>query len=332
MRCGVMTDQQSKSRNPRIDAVKGVAITLVVIGHTNRGLIEAGLGLGAFSAQLDALIYAFHMPFFFFLSGLFIVGSQRAKGPVPMVRYWGLKLFYPMILWSYLFLLTKYLAGSLANAPVSLDHVLIVPVPGILHFWFLWSLLCMHVILYCLRPVTDRFSPLMMGLGLFAVSAAVSLIFTEGVPGWLVRTVPNLPFLSLGVIAGALLKRGPTGVGVGLAGLAAFGAILWFIHTTGPLDVPRVVPVTAMLIALAFAMRGMPSGHVTIGLAAIGGGTMAIYVAHTLFSATFRAVLVRLGFDDPVGHLVSGTLVGLVGPYILWRVSVRMRLANWLGF
>lgn len=56
-----------KTREPWVDIAKGIGIILVVVGH-------------ACCPELPhAIIYSFHMPLFFFLSGLFI-SRQCEKG------------------------------------------------------------------------------------------------------------------------------------------------------------------------------------------------------------------------------------------------------------
>ena len=60
-----------------VDRSKGFAIFLVVFGHVWRGLESAGLLQPDLFRAVDARIYAFHMPLFFLLAGLFFTGSLR---------------------------------------------------------------------------------------------------------------------------------------------------------------------------------------------------------------------------------------------------------------
>ncbi|BEL98781.1 hypothetical protein SM14VA2_11940 [Serratia marcescens] len=63
-------------REAWVDYAKGIGIILVVFGHVNRGLYSAGIQLSGSSYLLtDSIIYSFHMPLFFFLSGLFFTQS-----------------------------------------------------------------------------------------------------------------------------------------------------------------------------------------------------------------------------------------------------------------
>lgn len=71
----------SKSRSESIDIVKGIAIVLVVYGHVLRGLESASIASdGNFFKLGNKLLYSFHMPLFFILSGLFFKSSIQHYG------------------------------------------------------------------------------------------------------------------------------------------------------------------------------------------------------------------------------------------------------------
>ncbi|STU64905.1 acyltransferase [Klebsiella pneumoniae subsp. ozaenae] len=73
-------------REAWVDYAKGIGIILVVFGHVNRGLYSAGIQLSGSSYLLtDSIIYSFHMPLFFFLSGLFFTQSLDKKGKTSFV-------------------------------------------------------------------------------------------------------------------------------------------------------------------------------------------------------------------------------------------------------
>lgn len=64
-----------RTRLPFIDAAKGIGILLVVLGHSP--------GLPLFGV---VLIYSFHMPLFFFISGFVQTATRSATPPVEVVR------------------------------------------------------------------------------------------------------------------------------------------------------------------------------------------------------------------------------------------------------
>lgn len=67
-------------RETWVDYAKGIGIILVVFGHANRGLYSSGIYISPeIYHYLDNIIYSFHMPLFFFLSGLFFVSSIKTS-------------------------------------------------------------------------------------------------------------------------------------------------------------------------------------------------------------------------------------------------------------
>ena len=67
----VSPEANPNRRDLSLDAAKGVGIILVVIGHAWRGLDSAGMiGNPNLFRIIDTLIYNFHMPLFFLLSGM----------------------------------------------------------------------------------------------------------------------------------------------------------------------------------------------------------------------------------------------------------------------
>lgn len=88
-------------RETWVDYAKGIGIILVVFGHANRGLYSSGIYISPeIYHYLDNIIYSFHMPLFFFLSGLFFVSSikNKSKG----IFLWGKvkNVIYPYVVWS----------------------------------------------------------------------------------------------------------------------------------------------------------------------------------------------------------------------------------------
>ncbi|MBC7755034.1 MAG: acyltransferase family protein [Bdellovibrio sp.] len=61
-----------------VDYAKALGIMLVVYGHVTRGLYNAQIPMNENLFKLiDSIIYSFHMPLFFFLSGLFFYTHKR---------------------------------------------------------------------------------------------------------------------------------------------------------------------------------------------------------------------------------------------------------------
>lgn len=130
----------SVARISWVDAAKGIGIILVVVGHIDRGLAHADLIEWTPAFQfLDRWIYTFHMPLFFFLSGMFLVRSANKS----YLLFFTEKLrtiAYPYFLWSAITIVLKAALGNIANRPRAIDDILLIFYSPIEQFWFLYVL------------------------------------------------------------------------------------------------------------------------------------------------------------------------------------------------
>lgn len=92
-----------KKRIEWIDIAKGLAIILMVVGHT------------AIPSRINNWIYSFHMPFFFFISGV-LTKPQTSSKPIQISSYLTHKvkvLIYPFLVYSTINILLYPLYGKL---------------------------------------------------------------------------------------------------------------------------------------------------------------------------------------------------------------------------
>ncbi len=321
----------ARDRYAWIDIAKGIAIILVVIGHAWRGLNSAGIVPEDLFLALDARIYAFHMPVFFALSGFFVARSLAAP-PAKYVQSRIIRLLWPMVLWTYIFLLFKLAAGSAANTPVVVEDLLIWPIPGYLHLWFLWALFLLHLSLLMVRPLMagPRLpASVLVGLSFVAVTAAI--LAQEG-PNWTLNAARHAPFLVLGMWAGHIgLGQNVTAALRGAAVLVFAGLVAAVPMIPAQLDLAVSIALTAtFLVGLAGLGQSNSRGFFR-PLIALGKASMAIYLMHTIFSAGFRTALFKLGVDGLWPHMIVGVGVGLILPLVGLYVARRLGLVRVLG-
>lgn len=109
-----------------VNVARALAIIFVVYYHVIIGLYGSGYPVPAYNIQ-HSLIYAFNMPMFFFISGLFASKMlNRQPGTVIKSRAW--ELIYPYLLWgiiqgSIMAVLSKY-----TNGGQGWDSVYLLPV------------------------------------------------------------------------------------------------------------------------------------------------------------------------------------------------------------
>ena len=328
-------EPSTKTRDLSLDVAKGLGIILVVIGHAWRGLDSAGMiGNPDLFRVIDTLIYNFHMPLFFLLSGM-TYESWALKRPFPEAAISRVtRLLWPLALWSYIFVGARIAAGDAANTQVSgWQNLAFFPLPPRDHFWFLWALFLQHLAVLALIRAVGR--PL--GAATWAALAAIVILGSSFTPvGLNPWTFGALTY------AGAFLTGlalGPTGLPAKGAATVALAAVVFIALQAASFHLPKALltsQILGIVLSLAFlalvrASCAQGSGAALRLLAFLGVSSMGIYLAHTIFSAGVRVVLSRLTQDLSL-HMVAGTLAGIIGPLVIYAVIRRIGRPAWIGF
>lgn len=322
-----------------VDIAKGLGIWLVVVGHTGRGLDASGLpDPSGFLALVDQAIYAFHMPFFFLLSGItFALRPPAHIQPDLTTRLW--RAFYALVIWTYVFLAMRALAGSAANSGNGFHDLLSFPLPSVEHFWFLWALLLniagFAIARLVLRSVLNDV-PFWIAavIGALVLNAAAGDL-PDGMKPWFGQAMRFSVVMAVGGLLGASsLVRAVPGPAVALVAGLLFAGGLW-LNQSLDRHMPVVLQGLALslflivpLMSLSVRFHGSLVGRM---LARLGALSLAIYVMHTMFSAALRIGLLAIGIDDPALHMVLGTAVGLVGPVMVFAVADRIGVSRVMG-
>lgn len=298
-----------------VDAAKGLGIILVVVGHAIRGLLEARILTETASVQyVDTWIYSFHMPLFFFLTGLFITRSAE-KNTLPRFLFDKVAtLAYPYFVWSIITILLKTALGPLPTTPRSLRDLPLIFYHPIEQYWFLYTLFVLSIgfkLLYLSRTTFWIFlavaiaihpgaTPLLLDSKVMAEVSRFAIYFAIGAAIGSVH-LRDVEKLNSGVLAL-----------IGIAGLSsAAGRIL--------LPQDRFYPI--------FATLGIFGGCATAILISrskfappleyLGHHSLEIFVVHTIATAGTRIFLASLHVSSPFIHLVAGIVAGLLAPIAL---------------
>ncbi len=317
------------------DTAKGIAILFVVFGHAWRGAFGAGLLQDeALFTLVDDLIYAWHMPFFFFLSGLHFLSLAQRRQPRAFVQGRVFRLLWPLLIWTWIFFAFRLVAGSAANTPVILADFPLIPVPPYEHLWFLWALFLIQLVVFALiylgKPLVGvtglRWSFAGLTLGL----TALFVVYYFAVQPFDLAFV-HLPYFLAGAALAELSYRRPPIWARGAA-VVGVGALLYAVTSGWP-----AVPVALGLVLLLWVLcAGLDdereqSGLVIGVLRYLGQASMGIYLAHTVFSAAFRIALTRLDVTSVPVHLLVAMMVGIAGPLALIWCARQVRLTAFLG-
>lgn len=152
-----------KQRNQTIDIAKGIAIILMVIGHCYEG-----------DNAVSRLIYAFHMPFFFLISGT-LYAEKWKNGITFSLPSTARKLLVPYFVFDALFALFMLVLGRANNLVSSFLNVLIHQVLPLLGRTVTWYLPCYLMVLCIFIPVVWKGKKLFSML-LFASIYLIALL------------------------------------------------------------------------------------------------------------------------------------------------------------
>jgi fucose 4-O-acetylase-like acetyltransferase len=152
---------QTGRRDLLFDAMKGFGIILVILGHA----LQSG------SPQADEnfafrMIYSFHMPLFFFISGYVLQINLEGKplAPFSFILKKARALVLPFLSWYLIFGLWRGLPSDVTLSQY-LQRIVLSPAYG---YWFLWVLfLCFVAFLplaWLQQRVDARWRPALIGL------------------------------------------------------------------------------------------------------------------------------------------------------------------------
>jgi len=132
------------NRMSYIDALKGWTIFLMILGHCIQFLNR---DYNFLDNKVFSVIYSFHMPIFFFLSGIFFKNSLKQTTLKFLLKKF-LQLILPCLVWVILFFLIKYFSHPNDDLISGLDFKIFYP--SALPFWFLVELFKSYILMFFL--------------------------------------------------------------------------------------------------------------------------------------------------------------------------------------
>jgi len=330
-----MTDA-SVSRSNWVDIARGIGILLVVYAHVARGIYAAHLPIDAQMFHVvDDVVYSFHMPLFFFLSGLFFLKSWQRHGTASFMANKLATLAYPYVLWSLLQGLLEILASSYTNKHATVAQVLSLFWHPRQQFWFLYALFFISVLFALFYHLRPRQSPyIALGLG------AIAFLSSPLVPkvGPLYYILAFSVFFALGILPRNRIESLTAPSIAILAGVwAAFGLSHLLIQRYG-LPAPLYA---GMSVSMAIAVLGiigtsalsrLLDRHGGRFLAYLGRQSLGIYLMHTIAASGARIILQNFCHVTSVPvHLAAGTIAGVAAPLLMLHSIDRLEIPGILA-
>ncbi len=352
-----------KKRFDYIDAAKGLAVLLVIFGHTFRESMRADL---AWCDVSYIVVYRFHVSLLFLLSGLgFGLAAQRYReqSPLEFLRRKARSLLLPWLSYSVLMYiifaliwalppLRGMLAGSayelISPARYLLD-MLKNENPYCFHVWYLQTLFLFTLLTYaCERYLPPRVSRAVRLALVFIIPLLYDLFCHDWVWAGKAFMQKAMFFLVGTLIPERAIREHARALSVGGIGCGAVMLLLLFPPYGVDLYASRTTAIPAMYLENA-AILGLCLGITAVlsplcgraerqsasasrvpcvlRLAAFGRQTMPYYLYHQPFCCAFLGLVLYEKLGVPAPAVVAACMAaGLLVPYLILRLLGGTRL------
>lgn len=314
-------EQTTAARYRWIDLVRGTAVVLVIVLHSQYGISIRYDGLWSWLPLMSEYLAPFRMPVLMFLSGLMVARSLQ-KGPRRFFTGKLKNIAHPYVVWTLVAFVLYSLRWVLMNEPMpdELFPLLILPYN---YLWFLYCLFIYYVLAFFLFKLSAK--------GAVAVTLVGYLLYfylaQHLAPDWLLvpdddgRMVPTLPtkivFYAVFFMLGGWLGENLSGFAEGLARLNPF--VVWllvaiclagYLMPLHPFSPVYLLISLASLVPLArLAMLGWVQRCTTL-LQWCGRQSIVLFVAHMPIILVVVTVLSK-AMPDSNANLVFGLLFGI---------------------
>jgi fucose 4-O-acetylase-like acetyltransferase len=310
-----------------VDIVKGLAIILVVYGHTAQGMVHRGWWAISDAAFSHTFVYSFHMPAFFFAAGLFVSGSISRRGNKGFTLEKLKTILYPYVLFAIIGVVLEPLIGRFKSQTTPFHwNVFLVKLADGEASWFLFVLF----VCFMLALMTARVPAWLR----FVVAALVGMMPVFG-PPIISDVLHEFCFLAAGMWVGTSIYRleriSATAAALGFVALAAFQAAAVYLYRASVLGRWTYFAVgltgTAGLFLLAKLLDKHRLGN---GFAWVGRASLAIFLLSAFAQGATREVLLRIFHTQEFWlQLLLPTLFATLLPAIVWYQQDRWRV-GWL--
>lgn len=323
-----------------IDQSKGMAIFLVVVGHVIANGHSSGIvDKNGLWPVINRLIYSFHMPLFFLISGYLAMPKfliSNGLGGVIKSLYKLLYLLIPYIVFSsiYLFMKIAFAGSGAVSNPVELTDILFIYKSPIGEYWFLYALI-LYNILNLIAVIAAKicknervywgFIILYCILGLLTstktIDVSTSVLYFEG----LRRPYINAFYFYLGILiaySSISIEKAETILNM----ISAIILSSLYIHLLSP-DSPIFRVILAMTLII-FTIQLFSWQNIDL-LGYVGEKSLIIYLLHP-----FIIVLCKIFLSSWCGehlYVLMASLISVAFPLLLHEYAIkRMKYLNFV--
>lgn len=322
----VTLPERNSMRIRWIDALRGVAILAVVVGHINLGIMQAGLTQEAPQAykELNSGLYSVHMPLFALLFGLNIPGAWQRRGSVTYALNRVNGFIYLYLIWSLIQGTAEVMGARFSNGGTTWAQVANIFQP-LAHLWYLPWMVAIFSFLILVRPWEGALRALFSSVLFLGCAGAFwgvnyPFIFGGGIAIYLFALVGAM----IGTERVGALNRLPAVVAVPLVTVfwGAFGFLIFSdVSLTTPTLLDPYRTVSSVLCGMVATVTGVLGVTLLVAclsrwvsfkvLAFLGRYSLHIYLMHLLVTPLTRILLASNGINNPIVIMIISTITGV---------------------
>lgn len=326
---------QKNEREIWIDAVKIFACVLVAAGHFFQSMVSSGIiAENALYGWFNQGIYAFHVPLFFVCSGYLYQKHSRVNS----IGSWSknvikkaLALGVPYLVFSVITWTLKVLfAGEVNNQAQGLLRTLFLE--PLSPYWYLYCLFILFVITPTLWGKRGS------GIALFCTLLMKLLVCFMDVESYMLSNVlQNAIWFVLGMCLCSLnwirFLQGRYSFMWGMAASVIFIIYGIIRNETWAAMENFILGLLACFGCLSIIICAVRMNDCMKRIAMFFARyTMPVFLMHTIFAASLRSVLLKLGVDGAGVHIISGLLISFAGPMIAQEVMHRIKYLDFVFY
>lgn len=314
-----------KSRDIWVDNVKVVACILVVLGHFFQSMVKSGLMPNSFTYNwFENTIYYFHVPLFFICSGFLYQKYSRVNDYGTWKNNILKKLValgVPYFVFSFATWLLKKIFSSSVNTELGGLGETLFKHPAS-PYWYLYILFIIFIITVTTNDIKKQcmlFFVAMMLKVLSLLGVTTGLYFVD-------KTMANWIWFVFGMILSyGAIRLSNKILGFCLFILFIIGSLLieslqiesgWYGFLLAMLACYSIISVIYSIFE-----EGVQSAPWGI----LAKYTMPVFLMHTLFAAPLRSVLLKLGVNNLIVHVVLGLCISFAGPVVAMILLEKLK-------
>lgn len=319
----------SSKREVWVDYVKVFACVLVVLGHFFQSMVKANiLPENDLYDWFNATIYYFHVPLFFICSG-YLYQKYSVVDSWPSWKQNIIKkavvLGIPYFVFSFAtWLLKTVFAGAVNNEMDGLIDTLILHPTA--PYWYLYVLFFFFVLVPTVKGKRVVYTLSFIALGLRFVKAIWGDAPVYQI--YLISKISeNLIWFVLGMFIAVFgiekLKRPVIGIALGFMFILL--SVFAYKDDNGWITFGLGLMACVAVLMITLGIKELKVLDITATY------TMPVFLMHTLFAAPVRIILMKIGMNNSVVHVVVGILISFLGPIVAIKILQIIKL-DWIVY